>query len=281
MFTRTRILACAVCMAVPMLWTAGAVHAAAPANDTQAGAVLINTVPFSFSEDTTEATVAGDEVAQDYCLNVGAPAFEHAVWFRADVTGGTTDAILIDTSQSTYGTGIAVLQDTGGGLVALACQPRSFIAQPGAAAGTYYFVVFGDGTTPELSGELVFTVDVLPAPPVVEVTVDSTAKATKDGGVLLTGTITCTSEDPTAIVVFLGGAISQTVGRLIIQSSFFSEGGMPCDGTTQAWQGFAPATNGKFAGGKASVSVQAAACDAVQCASGFAEGSIRLTRARL
>ena len=152
-------------MTIGVVSFAGTAVAAVPDNDTQAGAVAITGLPFSFTQDTTEATVdAGEDVAKNYCFESGAPAFEHAVWFKATVApGGTTQSIAFDVTQSDYGAGIAVLQDTASGLVALACVPGTFIAGAGGAAGTYYFVVFGDGTTPATGGNLVFTVAVAPS----------------------------------------------------------------------------------------------------------------------
>lgn len=258
------------------------VLAAPPANDTQAGAVVISGVPFSYSEDTSEATVdAAESVARDFCLGVGAPAFEHAVWFTATVTGTGTDALLIDVSQSDYGAGIAVLQDTGSGLTALDCVPRSFVAGAGAPAGTYYFVVFGDGTTPATGGNLTFTVQVLPPPPDVQVSINKVGTATKEGGVWVSGTVSCTSADPTALALFVDGQITQTVGRLIITSFFTAAPFVPCDGTAYAWQAYAPPTNGKFSGGKAASVSLATACDSVQCSQGYTEAIVKLNRARM
>jgi hypothetical protein len=238
-------------------------------------------VPFSYSQDTTEATVdAGEDVARDYCLGIGAPAFEHAVWFKTVVPpGGSTQAALLDVTQSSYGAGMAILQDTGSGLSVFDCVPGVFIAPPGAPAGTYYIVVFGDGTTAATSGNLVFNVDVAPPPPEVTTTLNPTGTATKEGGALISGTVTCTGGGAGATVFFLEGQVTQTVGRLIISSYFFNELFVPCDGATYDWQGYAPPTNGKFAGGKAVTATFTTACGVVQCSQAYVEGVVKLNRA--
>ena len=260
---------------------AGPVIAAPPGNDTQAGAVAISAIPFLHTQDTTEATVdSGEDVARDFCVGVGAPAFEHAVWFSAIVTG-TSQPVIVDVSQSSYGAGIAVLLDTGGGLVALDCVPRTFIAGGGAPAGTYYFVVFGDGTTPETGGELVFSVDVAPSPPLVELSVDPVGAATKEGGAWISGTVTCTGGGSSAQILFVEGQVSQTVGRFIITSFFSVPVFAPCDGNTNTWQAYAQPTNGKFAGGKAAVVSFTVACNSIpMCGEASVEAQVQLTRAR-
>ena len=269
-------------MTIGVVSFAGTAVAAVPDNDTQAGAVEITGLPFSFTQDTTEATVdAGEDVAKNYCFGSGAPAFEHAVWFKATVApGGTTQSIAFDVTQSDYGAGIAVLQDTVNGLVALACVPGTFIAPAGGAAGTYYFVVFGDGTTPATGGNLVFTVNVAPAPPVISMTIDPVGTATREGGAWISGTVTCTGGGSSAQVLNVEGQVTQTVGRLIITSFFFTAPFAPCDGSTYAWEAYAPPANGKFAGGKAVTVSFAAGCDDVQCSGAFAEATVRLNRGR-
>jgi hypothetical protein len=259
---------------------AGSAFAAPPDNDTQAGAVEFG-VPFSFTQDTTEATVdAGEDVARNYCLGIGAPAFESAVWFKTVVPpGGSTQAVLLDVTQSSYGAGIAILQETGTGLSVFNCVPGVFVGPAGAPAGTYYVVVFGDGTTPATSGNLVFNVDVAPPPPEVTTTLNPTGTATKEGGALISGTASCTGGGDGAAILFLEGQVTQTVGRQIISSFFFIETFVPCDGAPFHWQGYAPPTTGKFAGGKAVTATFTTACGLVQCSQAYVEGVVRLNRA--
>lgn len=257
------------------------VAAAAPDNDVQSGAVVVSGVPFSHTQDTSEATVdAGEDIARDFCLGAGAPAFEHAVWFTAVLPGGEAPSLMLDVTQSSYGAGIAVLQDTPGGLVARACAPRTFVTSPGTQAGTYFLVMFGDGTTPSTGGELVVTIDTAPAPPELAVTVDPTGTATKDGAVRISGTLACQTSDGSGQAVVIQGQVTQTVGRLIITSLFSTEVFARCDGATDTWEAVAPPFNGRFAGGRAAVVAQAVACTPTQCATSFVEANVKLTRSR-
>jgi hypothetical protein len=187
----------------------------------------------------------------------------------------------VDTSASSYGTGIAVLADVGGTLTGIDCVPR-FYASPGAPpAGSYYIVIFGDGTTAETSGTLDITVDVLPPPPDVSLTIDPTGTATKQGGAWISGTVTCSGGGTNAAVFDVEGTVTQRVGRLLITSDFFSGESIPCDGATYPWRAFAPPTNGFFSGGKALTVSTAFGCNDFGCNSGYAEATVKLNHAAI
>ncbi len=132
----------------------GSASAAPPANDDIGGAVVINEpLPFSSTQSTLEATTSADETAlQSFC---GSPAFEHAVWFTATPT--QDEIVAVDVSASDYGAGILILTGTPGNLSPVNCQP-SRISGPATGGQTYFVVVFGDGTTPATSGNLVLNV---------------------------------------------------------------------------------------------------------------------------
>jgi hypothetical protein len=281
MRTRARFVALAAVLAVIGSVLVVGAAGAAPSNDNQAGAVSIAPpLPFHYTEDTTTATVdAGDAVARDYCASVGAPAFEHSVWFKSVIAAGGTDAFAVDVTSSSYGAGIAVLQDNGGTLTALDCVPGTYVSPGPPPAGTYYLVIFGDGTTPATSGTLDLTASVAPAPPTVTVAIAGRGSATKAGGAWVSGTVACSSTDVNGQVVEIDGTVSQTVGRLIIRSDFFSGQSIPCDGATYPWQAFAPPSNGKFSGGKALTASIAYGCNLAGCNSGYAEATVQLTRA--
>lgn len=264
-----------------LITSAAPAHAAPPTNDTQAGAIEF-ALGFTTSIDTSEATVdAGEDVARDYCLGIGAPAFEHAVWFKTVVpAGGSTTAVAIDVTGSNYGAGMAILSESGGALAALDCVPGVYLSPSFVPEGTYYVVVFGDGTTPATGGNLVFTVSEAPPPPDVAITVNPTGTATREGGAWITGSVTCTGGGADAQVLFIEGQVSQTVGRLIITSYFFLEVFTPCDGLTSPWEAYVPPTNGKFAGGKAATVTIATACNAFQCSGSYLESAIKLNKGR-
>jgi hypothetical protein len=256
-------------------------HAAPPINDTQAGAIEFG-VGFTATVDTSEATVdAGEQVARDYCLGIGAPAFEHAVWFKTIVpAGGSTSAVALDVTGSDYGAGMAILSEAGGALSVLDCVPRVYLSPAFVPEGTYYVVVFGDGTTQATGGNLVFTVSEAPPPPDVTITVNPTGTATREGGAWITGSVTCAGGGADAQVLFIEGQVSQTVGRLIISSYFFIEAFTPCDGATYPWEAYVPPTNGKFAGGKAATVTIATACNAFQCSGSYVESVVKLNKGR-
>ena len=280
---RVAALAGSLALIGGIVYTAGPAAAAAPGNDTKAGAVVIpNSLPYNYTQSTTEATVdSGESAASSYCLGVGAPAFEHAVWFKATIPAGLTQAIRVDVSASDYGAGIAVLLDNGGTLSAIDCVPGAYVTPGAPAAGTYYLVVFGDGTTATTSGNLDLAIDFLPPPPDISVTVNPTGTATKEGGAWLSGTVTCVGNGPNAAVFSVDGSITQTVGRLIISSYFSSGQSIPCDGETYPWQAYAPPTNGKFSGGKSITVSTAFGCNDAGCNAGYAEATVRLNRAAI
>jgi hypothetical protein len=57
-----RVMALVVMLVAAAVWHAGPASAAAPDNDTQVGAVAMTPLPFSYTQDTTEATVDDSEV---------------------------------------------------------------------------------------------------------------------------------------------------------------------------------------------------------------------------
>ena len=274
----TAALATSLTLVGGIAFTAGPAAAAAPGNDTQAGAVTIASLPFNYTEDTTEATVdAGESVASDLCLSLGAPKFENAVWFKATIPAGVTQSVRVDTTLSDYSTGIAVLADIGGTLSALGCVPGTYVSPGPPPEGTYYLVIFGDGFLTEATGgNLDLSVDFAPPPPDIAMTINPTGTATKEGGVWISGTVTCTGAD--GVVADIDGAVSQTVGRLIISSYFQIFPFIPCDGVSYPWRAYAPPTNGKFSGGKAVTVSSAFGCNDAECSSAYAQATIKLSR---
>lgn len=247
--------------------------AAAPANDTQAGATEL--VGFTtVVQDTTEATTSADETAlNEYC---GAPEFEQAVWFLA--SPAQDGFVAVDVASSSYSAGILVLEDTPGGLLPVSCGPGR-VAGPVAAGGTYYVVVFGDGLTLQTSGELVLSVEPGVEPPQVDLTVDRRGSVDRSGVATISGTVTCTSADGSGLVFELFGELRQAVGRFTVSGAFGQFVGTSCDGETYPWSAQVAAPNGKFAGGKAATLAIAFACTD-GCSEGYVEATIQLTKGR-
>lgn len=250
----------------------GTVAAAPPPNDDASGATALS-FPDVITQDTTEATTSADEAAlNDFC---GAPTLEHGVWFTA--TAAESGLRAIDVTQSDYSAGILVAEGTPGALVPLLCGP-GVVSGFVEAGTTYYILVFGDGLTPETSGTLVVETLTPPPPPEIELTVDPVASVDRSGLARLTGTVTCTSDDPDALLFSVEGELSQRVGRFTIRGYFYTELFAPCDGQTLAWEGFVAGESGSFAGGRAAAITFAFGCGAFDCGFGYAETTVKLRR---
>lgn len=114
-----------------------------------------------------EATVDGSEdPVRDYCLGMGAPAFENSVWFALELPAGFPAPISVDTTGSDYSSGIAVLADFGDGASVVGCAPGRYVSPIAPPAGTYYIAAFGDSfSTPQTGGMLNLVVEQAPLPP--------------------------------------------------------------------------------------------------------------------
>lgn len=259
----------AVVSVLPMAGTAGA---AAPSNDDLAGATMIGGVPFHLEQDTTEATTSAEETALNgFC---GAPVLEHGVWFTA--TAAADAFVVADVTASDYSAGILVLGGVPGDLVPLQCNP-GIVSGPVSAGETVYLLVFGDGLTEATSGHLVLDVYPAPPPPEISVTIDPRGTVDKASVAHLSGTVSCTSEDPEAILFDVSGMLSQRVGRGSVEGFFGAELLTPCDGTSRTWNAEVVG-NGKFAGGKGATVAFAFGCDALSCGEGYAEATVQLSR---
>jgi hypothetical protein len=247
------------------------VHAAPPSNDDIAGATVIDAIPFHAQQDTTEATTSAEEAAwNDFC---GAPTLEQGVWFTATVMNDASN-VVVDTTASDYSAGILVLVGDPGALQPVACQP-GIVSGPVGAGQTVYLLIFGDGLTGTTSGNLVLDIYPAPPPPEIDVAIDPVGTFDRSGAARISGTVTCTSADPTATVIDLSGSVRQAVGRFAIDGFFFVDLFSPCDGTTQPWEAFVTG-NGKFKGGHAATVAVAFGCDSLTCVDGFAEATVKL-----
>lgn len=252
----------AVCIPI----SAGPASAAAPSNDTIAGATAA-TLGFSEVIDTSEATTdADDSQLNESC---GAPATDASVWYA--FTAATDGGIVVDVSASSYTAGVLVGTGTPGSLSTVACGPGTvgFFADAGA---TYYVLAIDDQFDGGGNGGLLrISFGEAPPPPTVELTVDPVGYVTKAGTALLSGTYTCTN----ASFVNAFGSLTQPVGRFAIEGSFgFFAGG--CDGTAQPWSAEVFPFSGKFAGGRSAAVTLSFACGAFECAFGYTEQQVFL-----
>ncbi|HZB47561.1 MAG TPA: PKD domain-containing protein [Mycobacteriales bacterium] len=133
---------------------------AQPANDELAGATVVDTVPFSTTEDTSEAT--SDPTDPVGCFNTG------SVWFSYTPPSDTT--VVADTFGSSYDTVLSAWTGTPGALDLIACNDdfnglQSQVTFPATAGTAIYFMVgvcCSDGGTG--GGSLTFSVNQIASP---------------------------------------------------------------------------------------------------------------------
>lgn len=162
------------------------VAAAAPPNDTRAGAIKVGPLPFSITQDTSDATANGPR----RCGNNG------SVFFRFSTK--VTDRVQVDTVGSSFDPILTVFTSTGGERNVIACADDwigyAAAVRFTAVAGVKYFLMVGRccGSGESGGGTLVLNVS--------EVTADAfDASLTIDGGTAdpstgiatLTGTVVC------------------------------------------------------------------------------------------
>jgi hypothetical protein len=245
--------------------------AAAPGNDTYADRIVVGSFPFSDSIDTTEATTDGDDVEAN--ASCGAPVTDASVWY--EVTAGTDGYFLVDVSPSDYSAGVIVVTGSPGSFSIETCGAggTSFYAVSGQ---TYAILVFDDQYDGAGNGgTLEITIDVLPPPPTVALTVNPTGRFNKvTGSATISGTFRCTGEAFSANVEV---QLTQNVGRFTITGyGYVSLDGVTCDGTIQPWAVEVFGSNGKFKGGRTASVAFAYACGGFDCGYDFKEQIVKL-----
>jgi len=272
---KTRLLASSSAVAAAALLStvaAAPAYAAAPANDTFAGALAVGALPFTTSQDTSEATTDADDAEANQ--NCGAPVTDASVWYSFTAPA-SDEAIIVDVSSSSYSAGVLVVTGSPGSFVIQACGPgaTAFLT---VAGETYHFMIIDDQSDGSGNGgTMVMTVDTAPPPPDVDITVDPRGTVDKAGTATLSGTMSCTGEVQFA---FVEVSIVQRVGRGSIDGFGFVE--TPCDGTDRPWSvQISPFIGGsKFAGGKAASVTFGVACGPVFCGEDFEERTVQLSR---
>jgi len=246
--------------------------AAAPSNDEIAGAVAV-TLGDHVVLDTTQATTTPDDAALN--ADCGAPATKASVWYS--YTPSADGGVVLDMSASSYSGGFLVFEGTPTAGSLISCGPMT--VGFGATAGTTYTIMVidddEDGNTAN-GGSLVLDVNAAPPPPIVDATVDPRATVDKTGTAWVTGSYSCTNSD----FIELDGELHQNVGRFRINGYgfFYDEG--TCNGTAHRFSMPITGDNGKFAGGKAATIVFSFGCGAFDCADGYAEQKLQLTKGR-
>lgn len=243
--------------------------AAPPSNDTYSGAEVIGAVPFTTSQDTTEATTDADD--EELNVDCGAPAMDASVWFSYTATA---DGFLIaDASGSDYSAGVFVATGAPGSFTVVACGPES-VGWDALSGETYSILVIDDQADGEGNGGLMsLTVDVAPPAPDIDVTVNPIGSFdARTGSATISGTVTC---DSTADFAFIDVTLDQPVGRFIVRGYGSAE--VICDGTTQPWSAEVFGDTGLFKGGKSVAVTLSVACNLGGCSEYFDETLVRLT----
>ena len=253
------------------LLAAGPAYAAPPSNDVFAGAVTIGSIPFSVTQDVTEATTNGSDIdANEQC---GAPAVDASVWYEVTPTADT--ALLVDVTDSSYPAGVLVVTGAPGGFELVACGP-GVVAFEAIAGVSYYLLIIDDQSDGGGNGgTLRLTVEEAPPPPELTVTVnDRAAFSPRTGSATVSGTIAC---DEDAEFTVIDVQLEQAVGRGEVVG--FGSLDVDCDGTAQPWSiEIFPTFGKKFAGGKAATFTFAVSCGLVFCSEYSNEQQVQLSR---
>lgn len=253
--------------------TAAPAYAAAPANDTIAGAVPVAALPFSTTLDTTEATTDPTDAEANPAV-CGAPATDASVWY--DLTLPADDVVLADVRSSSYPAGVLVVSGAPGSFEFVTCGPGAVVFD--AVAGTTYHLMIIDDQSDGggNGGTLKLDIGTAPPPPDLSVKVAPTGSFDPaSGAAIIRGTASCSSDSEIAI---LAADVTQKVGRGTVWG--YSEVELTCDGVEHPWTVTAyplfPGT--KFAGGKTATITFAFACGLVFCSESYAEYTISLKR---
>ncbi len=250
------------------LTLAAPVLAAPPSNDMYDGRLPI-AVGDDLTVDTTEATTDADD--EEMNIPCGAPAMDASVWY--EFTASADGFIAIDVSESNYSAGVFVALGSPGSFEVLGCGPGATFFE--AVAGETYAILAIDDQSDGAGngGTLRITMEEIPPPPDVSVTLNRTGRFNHDGSATISGTVTCS--DAPVEFTFIDIFVQQAVGRIKINGFGFIEG-FTCDGTTQAWSADVFADNGIFKGGKALSVSFAIACGEFLCGEGFDERVVQL-----
>jgi len=230
-----------------------------PPNDDFANATVVTSIPFSVTQDVTNATVAPDD---PFCFGR-----TQTVWFAFTPTA--TIRLEANTFGSNYDTTLSVYTGTRGALTQIACNDdsnntlQSRVRFDAVAGTTYFFMVSTVSFFPVSPANLVF--NLLQAPPPFSIAPSVTQFGSVDpstGAATVSGFVACSQ--PAFVTIF--GQLKQIRAGTPI-TGFFSAF-VPCTGTTP-WsvnvQTVPTLFNGRsaalFAGGKAAVTASAIAFD--------------------
>ena len=212
--------------ALPLLLSVVAVapaNAAAPSNNTVAGATLIPAVPGVYHEDTTGATGSASD---GKCVR-GA-----SVWFK--MRPSATTRLRVVTAGSDYDTMIAVFTGTRRHRTLVGCNDDGIglsaaVQQRFVAGHRYWIAVSACCSRQATGGHAVLTV-YRPAPAGVTATVDTVESGGISGRLIVSGTVTCPTPSAVDIPMVasqrIDGNVARGYGELYLED---------CTSTPQDW----------------------------------------------
>jgi hypothetical protein len=253
-----------------LVLTVSPASAAAPSNDTFAGAQVIGALPFDATVDTTQATTDADDTAAN--ANCGAPATDASVWYA--FTPATDGGRIVDVSGSDYTAGVIVVSGTQGSFNLEACGPGT-VEFFGSAGVTYYLLLFDDQADGAGNGGMLnLSVVDAPPPPTITMTVNPRASFNPHTDTAtVSGTVTCSG---VAEFSFVDVTLSQKVGRVATVQGENSVD-VTCDSAAHPWSVAITPFSGAFRGGKAASVSLAVACGAFDCSLDFQEHRVQLS----
>ena len=245
--------------AIASVSLAAPVLAIAPGNDLYAGRTVIPAIPFTETLDTTEATT--DALDAEFLDQCAAPATDASVWY--EYTASSDVGLIAETFDADYSVGLIVATGAPGSFSVVTCGPFSvsFFAATGETYTILYFDFQEDGGGN--GGSLTVGLREMPPPPELEISIAKTGSFNAaTGSATIRGTVTCTGGDEFS-KTFIDFQVTQSVGRFRINGQGFAT--FDCDGAAHEWAGEVFASDGTFAGGKASVRLFALACTDSGC----------------
>jgi len=137
------------CLAAPAL-------AASPPNDDFDSAIAIGSLPFSDTQEASEATLAPDDPLYIACVGY----VSYTIWYSFT----PTNDVLVD-ATSTYMSAVHVYTGTRGNLTEVVCGAYQATVHFQATAGTTYHVLVAVAATPPVPAWVTFTLQETPPPP--------------------------------------------------------------------------------------------------------------------
>jgi hypothetical protein len=268
--TATRLGAMMVVVLLGVL-AAGPAYAAPPSNDVFVGAVTIGSIPYSVTQDVTEATTDANDV--DANAACGAPALDASVWYA--ITRADDTALVVDVTDSSYPAGVLVITGAPGSFDVVTCGPGA-VAFEAVAGVSYYLLIIDDPSDGGGNGgTLRLTVEEAPPPPELTVTVNERATFhPRTGSATVSGTIACVGD---VEFTFIDVQLEQAVGRGEVVG--FGSLDVDCDGAVRPWSiEILPSFGRKFAGGKSATFTFAVSCGPVFCSEYSNEQQVQLSR---